>query len=142
MYPLQHLFLGAYFAMFLFLFFPPIGFTGFLIIFLSSVLIDVDHYLFYVYKKKDFNLRTAYGWYIKMGKRFRSLPSEKMEKSCYAFCFFHGVEILIIFLILSFFSKYFLYISIGFAFHLILDIISELMLIGRIISKFSWRKIF
>ena len=55
MLPKWHLFLGFFFALTLFLVFPEIEIAGFLIIFFSTFLMDIDHYIYYVFKKRDFS---------------------------------------------------------------------------------------
>ena len=52
MLPKYHIIFGFLFSLILFIFFPFIGLGGFLIIFASSVLIDVDHYAYYLFKNK------------------------------------------------------------------------------------------
>ena len=136
MYPKQHLIFGIIFSAVLFFLFPQIGLTGFLIIFLSSFLIDVDHYLYYVYKKKDLSLKHAYNWFIKKKKRFLALPRKQRNKIYIGFYFLHGIEILIVLFLFSFFSKYFLFIFTGFAFHLLLDAVDQTIYWDRV-DKFS-----
>ena len=136
MHPPQHLFLGMIFSLGLFFIFPQIGLIGFLIILVSAVLIDVDHYLYYVYKKKDLSLKNAYKWFIDNEKRFFSLPRKQRNELYGGFYFLHGIEVLIILFFLSLFLKYFLFIFIGFSFHLFLDIVYEIKYHYRI-DKFS-----
>ena len=124
MYPKQHIIFGLIFATVLFFLFPQIGLIGFSIIFLSSFLIDVDHYLFYVFYKKDCSLRNAYKWFVKLDRKFKNFSKEKKKKIKYPPLIFHGIEALIILIVLLFFSKIFLYVLIGFLFHEFLDIIS------------------
>lgn len=124
MLPKQHIILGLIFATVLLLLFPQIGLIGFLIIIFSTVLIDVDHYLFYVWYKKDYSLRNCYRWFIKKSREFRNLSKEQKKKINCPPIIFHGFEALIILIILSFFSKIFIYILIGFLFHEFLDIIN------------------
>ena len=126
MYPKQHLFFGIIFSLILLLLFPQIGLIGFFLILFSTVLIDVDHYLYYVYKKKNWNLKNAYNWYIKEGEKWRSLPRKQRNRFYMCFCFLHGIEILLVLLLLSIISKYFFYIFIGITFHLILDILDQI----------------
>jgi len=133
MYPKHHFFLGIILALILFFIFPQIGWIGFFIILTATVLIDVDHYTYYVYKKKDWNLKKAYYWSFKNGKKYLSLPREQKDKYYTGFCFLHGIEILIILFFLGkFFSVYFYYILIGFSFHLFLDIIDQIIINKRI----------
>lgn len=136
MYVQYHIILGIIFAGICFFFFPEIGLINVSIIFFSSVLIDVDHYLFYVFKKKDFSLKNAYKWFMKKVKQIHLMSREKRNKVCYWVYFLHGIEVLTIFLILSVFSKYFFFIFIGFSFHLLFDIFAESFWIDRF-DKFS-----
>jgi len=116
MLPKTHIFLGAIFSFFCFILFPKIGMLGFLIIFLSSVLIDVDHYLVYIFHCGDFSLKKAYV----------CLKTRRPIKENWRFIMFlHGIEIFIILALVSLVSRIFLFILIGFLFHFSLDIISE-----------------
>jgi hypothetical protein len=131
MLPKTHILLGLIFSTILFLIFPQIGLIGFLIIFLSSFLIDVDHYLFYVFTKKDLSLQNAHSWFIKRHNKFKNLSKEQKKqvlKNTYTPCIFHGIETIILLILLYFFlpkfNEFFLYILIGFLFHEFLDFIS------------------
>jgi len=123
MYPRYHILLGAVFSFLLFLIFPHIDLLAAAIIFLSSVLIDVDHYLYYVYKRKDINFKDSLSFYSKFEKKFNSLSKQQKKKYYTGLCFLHGIESLIILAILSYFSLFFLWIFIGFVFHHLLDLI-------------------
>lgn len=126
MFPIYHIIYGAIFSLLIYIFFPSIGLFGLSIIFLSSVLIDIDHYLYYVFRKKDFNLKRAFKWFVKFGKKFRSLPKEKQRKVRIPLCIFHGFESLLVLFILSYFSEVFYFIFFGFAIHLFFDFIGAL----------------
>jgi len=136
MYPKQHLFLGIIFTTFLFIFFPEIGIAGISIILSSTVFIDVDHYIYYIYKKKDWSLINAYKNSMEKTKKLFSLSRKKRNGIYLGFYFLHGIEILFLVLALSFFSKYFLFVFAGFSFHLLLDIIHQTTYWDRI-DKFS-----
>ncbi len=127
MKPLQHLILGIIFALVLLVLFPSIDLIGFFLIIASTVLIDVDHYTYYIYKTKNFNLKKSFNWYLKDSKKYLSLSRKEKDKYYTGFCFLHGVEILIIlFLLGKFVSVYFYYVLIGFVFHLSLDFIEQI----------------
>ena len=137
MYILKHLFFGFIFSLILFFLFPQIGFISLGIIILSSVLIDVDHYLWYVRKKKDYNLKNAYNWFVEIVKKGLSFP--RLERNLFysGFCFLHGIEFLFILSIFGIFlSEFFLFIFLGIALHLLLDIVDETTYHDRI-DKFS-----
>lgn len=124
MFPRQHLILGFVFSLFLLIIFPSIGLFSALIIVLSSVLIDVDHYLYYVFVKKNWSLPKAYRWFREKHSYWVKLSREERNKHKGCFVFLHGTEILGILFFLGFFvNSLFYYILIGFAFHLFLDII-------------------
>lgn len=124
MYPKQHIILGFIFSLIIFLIFPQIELIGFTAIFLSSFLIDVDHYLVYVIKKKDWNLKNAYNWYIDSEKKFQSLSIKEQINSPFPLFVLHGIEILVLIALLGIFiSRLFLFIFVGFSFHLLLDAI-------------------
>jgi|SRR3989344_1236978 len=122
MLPKHHIFIGFIISIFLFLIFP-ITILEASIIFLSSFLIDFDHYLFYLYKKKDVNLKNSFNDFIKRGKEYRKLSKEQKEELKQPIFLFHGVEFWSILLILSFVNKIFIFILIGIFIHMTLDYI-------------------
>lgn len=123
MLPSSHAFLGAISSFLIILFFPQIGWTGFLIIFLSSVLIDFDHYLYYIIKKKDFSLRNAYRWFIQNREIWLALSRKEKENMKHGIIIFHGIECWILLALLVFVHKIFLFVLIGVLIHMILDFI-------------------
>jgi hypothetical protein len=126
MLPLYHLFLGIIFSLILFFLFPQIELIGFLIIILSTVLIDIDHYLYYIYKKKDLSLKNAYNWFVFRTKKLSLLSRKQRNEFYQGFAFLHGFEtLLILFLIGYYFFWPIIYIFLGVAFHLFLDIFHQ-----------------
>jgi len=126
MYPKQHILLGFLFSSALLYFFPNIGFIGFLTIFLSSFLIDIDHYLGYAYITGNFSPVKSVRWHYAMTEKVLAMPRKKRNEMLICFCFLHGIEILILLAVLGFLvSKIFLFVLIGFTFHLFLDLIYE-----------------
>ena len=121
MYVKYHIIFGLIFAGFFYLIFN-IGIVGFFIIFLSSFLIDVDHYIYYAFKKKSIDLKQAYNYFMKNEEKMLSYPRKQRNQIYGGHCILHGVEFVLILFLLSFFSKYVLYILLGVAFHLLLDI--------------------
>lgn len=110
----HHTLFGLVFAFVIWILFPQVNFLSALIIFFSSVLIDIDHFLFYVFKEKDtsLSLRKAVDWFLKQTKSPKPFST-----------IFHSVEFLLILAILSFYSKIVFFIFLGFVFHLITDIV-------------------
>ena len=126
MLPKWHIFLGTIFATALFLIFPKIDLIGFLLIIASTVLIDIDHYVYYVFKKRDLSLKNAYNWFIQKRKKYLALSRKKRNEIYTEAHFLHGIESLLILFVLGVYvSKYFYFLLIGIAFHLFLDIIYQ-----------------
>jgi len=128
MNPSKHLILGMCAAAILFIIYPEIRVSNILIFATSSVLIDVDHYVYYLFKKKDFNFFRAQQWYLKLQNKCCSLTPEQRPKTYFGIFFLHGLESIIIFGLLGFFiSEIFYFISLGFAFHFISDFLVEMI---------------
>jgi hypothetical protein len=126
MFPKIHIIFGFIFSLILLLLFPEIGWFGFISIFASSVLIDVDHYLFYAVTKKDWSLKNAYNWFVEGEKKFKKLLLKEKKESKQIPCIFHGIEFIIILLVLiyfNFYRQFLIYILLGIVFHQVLDFI-------------------
>ena len=139
MLPKYHIILGFLFSLILWIIFPSISILGALIIFFSSFLIDVDHYLFYVFKNKIFSIKKAYNYFFELRKKAmtKSLKEKRIKIANPLMYLFHGIEVLLILFLLGFFiNKIFLFIFIGFNFHLFLDIVEQIYY-GFRISKIS-----
>lgn len=117
MLPSKHIFYGFLFSLFAYLIFPQIGVFNAFVIFLSSFLIDFDHYLVYVFYKRKFSVRKAYRHFVNLDK---TLFHNKSYKG--PLVIFHTVEVLALLLWLSIYNSVFLFISIGMIFHWLLDI--------------------
>ena len=85
----------------------------------------MDHYFFYIYHKKNFNLRKAYDYFLEHKKQIQKFGSEANMSYPHFFFIFHGLEILLLLFIISFFFSPFYFIAIGFSFHLLLDLIEQ-----------------
>ena len=136
MYPKYHIFYGLILAGVLYFFF---GFSVFacLIVFLSSFLFDVDHYLNYVFKNRDFSLKKAYVWNVKRGLRWRKFSYSEKQQHKIAFFMFHGIEFMILLLILAYFHVFFFWVFLGVLFHMVLDYIDIFYQRDLWYSKFS-----
>lgn len=121
MFPSKHFLYGGIFSLSLYLLFPQINFFSFLVIWFSSVLIDVDHYLYYVCLNKNLSLKKSYKWFRSFEKKFEEIPNKK-DFFCGVY-FLHGAEVAILLLALAYFNNLFLFIFIGFIFHQMLDLI-------------------
>jgi hypothetical protein len=132
MLPHEHLIVGIIFSVILFFINPSVGFLGILLIVLSTVLVDVDHYLFYAVKKRDLSLIHAYKWYQSNRIRTHNLSRKEKRKIYFGFHFFHGIEILaIIYLLYAYVNSIFLYILMGYSLHFFADLLVEVIWCGK-----------
>jgi len=120
MLPKTHIIINLILSLILLPFINPIYV---LIFFLSSILIDVDHYLYYVFEKKRFSLKSAYNWYVLEKSRFHNLSLEEKKKHRYFIFIFHSLELLIILFIASLYIPILFFITLGFSIHLIEDML-------------------
>lgn len=121
-----------------------------LIFFLSSFLIDIDHYLYYAIAEKDISLKNAYKWYMTRHKELMALPKKERKKHKKTIIIFHGLEPLFITFLISFIFYPFVFVFLGFLVHMIEDLIEDipigivelkLSLIYSIYMKFKHTKI-
>ena len=119
--PNKHVRYGAIFSLLAWAFFPQIGFIGFLLIFLSSVFIDIDHYFASVIAGNGWNPRKAYLWYIGENKT-------KKESVLKWIIPFHSIEFFIVafgiwYLSSGWLANIILFMLIGSLFHMFLDLL-------------------
>lgn len=136
MLPKNHLIVGIIFSILFYLIFHITLFDLFLIFF-ASVLIDFDHYIWYVYRKKSPNLKKAYLWFKEKRKIWFKFPEKEREKYKRAYLIFHSIEFWIILSMLSFVNKIFVFILIGVLFHMIFDFIEIIYFKEKYYSKLS-----
>jgi len=115
-----HLIIGFTASYILIQFFNFSLFAG-LIIFLSSFLIDGDHYLWYAFETKNYNPIDAIKWYIKSIPRWFELSLKEREKFRRGVFLCHGIGFWVVLAVLSFIHKIFLWILIGVAIHMVAD---------------------
>lgn len=136
MIPKHHAILGAIISLALY-FLTPINLTQTIIILLSSVLIDADHYFYYVFKKKSFNFLKARKWFFKKRKIWISMPLKKREKFKRPILIFHGIEFWFFLILLAQLHSIFYFILIGIAIHIFCDYIDIIQNKDKFYSKFS-----
>ena len=118
MLPIYHIFFSIIAAILIFLINPSFLF---IILFLAgAILIDVDHYLLYIVRKKDFSLIRAYKYFR---CEFKKIKIKKSERPKVLLSIFHTIEFYIILLVLSYFIVYFWPVLLGCLFHRLLDLI-------------------
>jgi hypothetical protein len=122
MLPKYHILLGFIFSSAIFLIFPKVSFFYAGVIFLSSFLIDIDHYIYYILKKRNFNPKKSVKYFFDKKLKMEKIPREERKKYYSGFYFLHGIEpVLVLSLLGTFINKIFFFILFGFSFHLILD---------------------
>ncbi len=121
MSPKYHIIYGFIFSLFFLFIFPEIGVIGFSLIFLSSIFIDLDHAMRYSFKTGNFNPIRFWKWSNK--NKLSKKEIKEMRKYKYPQFIFHGVEFVLILILLSFYFQFVKFILIGVVFHLILDYI-------------------
>jgi hypothetical protein len=121
MYPRWHILFGAIFTLIIWIAIPGISFLPLTLIFLSSFLIDFDHYVVSAYKTKNLSLKNSFKYYkddrIKAEKEIAQGIKRKSD-----FHLFHTIEFHILIGLLSFFWIGFFYIFVGMMFHSMLDV--------------------
>jgi len=122
MLPKWHILLGFIFSVLIYYLFN-LSLLEASIVFLSSFLIDIDHYVWFIFKKKTFNLNKSYKWFIKKRKFFLALPINIRKKYKRSILFLHGIEFCLVIFFLSFIYNLFLFVLLGIIFHLLLDYI-------------------
>jgi hypothetical protein len=108
-----------------------------LIIFLSSFLIDVDHYLIFIFNQNSLSLKKAHKSFLNRRRKWIKLSNQEKEKYKRHILIFHGIEFIIILLILSFYIPIFKFILIGILIHLTLDYIDIFYFKDKLYSKVS-----
>jgi len=96
------------------IFFPAYGWRALLII-AGGVLIDIDHYFWYIYKFKKFSLIDCYNYFID------GMDKSRIMKNAGILLVFHTIEVLVLVILLSFYSKLALMFTIGLLSHYLLD---------------------
>ncbi len=101
-----------------------------LLVFVFGLLIDVDHYFWYVIKFRDLSLMNAY---------YYALDKDRSDND--VLHIFHVVEVWILVFILGFFNDVFFLLAVGLGVHLLMDFIHAIrysMYNGRTYSLFTW----
>ena len=83
---------------------------------IGSILIDADHYIFYIFKCKKFDIKGMFAYY-------NMLMREKDRITYLGVLVFHTIEFFIVVGILSLYIPVMVYLLAGLIFHFILDTI-------------------
>jgi hypothetical protein len=127
MLPKWHLLISVFLFTILF-FVLKVSLSSAIIIALASFLIDLDHYLFYMVKHKEYNPIKVYT-HLKEIHRKVLAGELKKENRPKIFLLFHSIEFFILIFVLALFLNHtFLYlIFISFLFHFLCDLIYGLI---------------
>jgi len=115
------MFFGGLFSLLVWITFPWINWFYILIIFLSSFLIDFDHYLVAVYHTKNIGLINALRFYDLAKAKEREKRKRGIREKGFFFLF-HTIEFHLIVLLMGIVHEIFVYAFIGMFFHSILDL--------------------
>jgi len=78
-------------------------------------------------KEKNLNLIRGYNWYKDKIKKTYSLSISERKNIYSGFYLFHGIEWVIVLFLLGYYVNHiFIFISIGFLFHLVVDVSHEI----------------
>ena len=136
MHPKHHILLGAITTFLIFLI-SGINSLEASIIFLASFLIDIDHYLIYIISSKNISLKKARNYFFNWRKKWLEMPIKKREDYKRPILFLHGIEFVLLLIILGIFNNLFLFILIGITMHLFFDYMDILIVQEPLYCKFS-----
>lgn len=96
----------------------------------GGVLIDIDHFIWYVCKYRKYSLNDCYYHYIDSHEtNFKNIIGILL--------IFHTIEFLLLMIVVSFFSQIALLFTIGLLVHYLLDLIWHIFVSKRIITSVS-----
>lgn len=142
MYPRWHILLGAVFTLILYFLVPGITWYSLALVFLSSFLIDFDHYVSAVMATGNINPINAVKHHYERGRKMLVDHRKGIRKRGY-FHPFHTLEFHALIFIIGIFFSPFVYIFIGMAFHTLLDFVelsSKDMVYHKEFFFFNWLK--
>ena len=126
MKPILHLLISLILAAVLY----PLFNWKVIFIIVGGVLIDIDHYLFYVRRFSDFNIKNCYK-YCDINERKKN----NFKDTRGLLLIFHNIEFLLISIIFSIYSQLALMFTIGLIFHYMIDAIHRYSLAKSFISS-------
>lgn len=142
MLPKTHILLGAVFSALVWLLLPGIPLYGIVLIFLSSFLIDFDHYACAVRRNGSLSLKKAFRYYYDLNK----IGDKELERGIKRkgdFHVFHTVEFHLLVFALGFVFEPFSFVFIGMTFHSLMDLI-DMSFKGRLYRRefflFNWMR--
>ena len=121
MLPRWHIFLGMVFTFLIWILMPETNIYYLSLVFLSSFMIDFDHYMCSVMKTGTFSLKRAFVYHKKEAIKQERERNKGIRRRG-DFHLFHTLEFHALLFLIGIYFTPFLYIFIGMTFHSILDI--------------------
>lgn len=121
MFPRWHTLFGGIFTIILWFFVPSINWVYLVLLFLSSFLIDFDHYMASLIKTRRWRLKDSLEYHKEMLAREKEDKRKGIKKKS-DFHLFHTIEFHFLIGLLGIFFASFFYIFIGMTFHSLLDV--------------------
>jgi hypothetical protein len=121
MIPRWHILYGFIFTILIWIIAPSISLINLSLIFLSSFLIDFDHYICSFIKSGHISLRKSFDYHKKKGIEQQNEKKKGIRRKG-DFHLFHTIEFHLLVALLGIFFTPFLYIFIGMTFHSLLDV--------------------
>jgi len=116
-------FLFGFIVSYILVFFFNFSLLSGFIIFLASWIIDLDHYLWYAIKTKDWNPLHAIRWYLRLISKWGNLSFKEKRKFKQGVFVLHSLLFWLILAVLSFSHVFFLWVLIGIMIHMVADLI-------------------
>jgi len=148
MLPRWHIFFGGIFTATIWVFAPETNMIYLSLIFLSSFLIDFDHYLVAIFNTKKLSLKKSLKYFECLGEKEKKDKKNRQREKGH-FYIFHTLEFHILILFLSTIRIEFFYIFLGMIFHSLWDIVwmvkmdrlyrREFLLSNWVVKKFKSR---
>jgi len=91
------------------------------LVFISSIAIDVDHYIWFALQTKNYSFFDAVKWWGKNRDAAHNLSKQKRSEYGWGVFIFHSLFFVIVLLLLSKIYLFFLFIALGTILHLITD---------------------
>jgi len=123
MLPLWHVVFGLIICISIYLIFPITLFEVFVIFISSTILVDLDHYFRYIIIKKSVNPFKFWNWYMQERRAYKKLSLEQKRKCKKPLFIFHNIEFWILVFILCFLHNIFMFVLIGTAIHMFIDLL-------------------
>jgi len=114
-----------------------INYLGLFVILFFSIVVDFDHYLFYVYYKKDLSLKRALIWYKKKYNQFGKMSKKQKDKYQIGIFIFHGIECFFVMLALKSVFPFMIWVINGWLLHMLLDYIEIIRIKAPLYLKIS-----